>query len=90
MIFDEKSGFFYNRGKMLDKSAEMRYSSHEKLNCKSTPKKLKKEYEKMAAKVDSAKCVGCEACVGACPVGAIEMKDGAASVKESECIDCLA
>ena len=42
----------------------------------------------MAAKVDSEKCVGCEACAGACPVGAIEMKDGKASVKESECIEC--
>ncbi len=42
----------------------------------------------MAAKVDSSKCVGCEACVGACPVSAIEMKDGVAVVKESDCIDC--
>ena len=44
--------------------------------------------KKMAAKVDSSKCVGCEACVGACPVSAIEMKDGVAVVKESDCIDC--
>ncbi|OQA86539.1 MAG: Ferredoxin [Lentisphaerae bacterium ADurb.Bin242] len=42
----------------------------------------------MAAKVDSSKCVGCEACVGACPVEAISMKEGKASVDEGTCIDC--
>ena len=42
----------------------------------------------MAAKVDSPKCVGCEACVNTCPVSAISMVDGAANVNESECIDC--
>ena len=42
----------------------------------------------MAAKVDASKCVGCEACVGTCPVEAIAMKDGAANVDESKCIDC--
>ena len=42
----------------------------------------------MAAKVDSSKCVGCEACVGACPVEAIAMKDGKAVVDEGTCIDC--
>ena len=42
----------------------------------------------MAAKVDASKCVGCEACTGTCPVGAIAMKDGAALVDESKCIDC--
>jgi len=43
---------------------------------------------KMAAKVDPEKCVGCEACTGACPVEAISMKDGKASVDESTCIEC--
>ncbi len=42
----------------------------------------------MAAKIDQEKCVGCEACTGACPVGAIEMKDGKACVKEDECVSC--
>ncbi len=42
----------------------------------------------MAAKVDAEKCVGCEACTGACPVGAIAMNDGVANVNESECIEC--
>ena len=42
----------------------------------------------MAAKVDNEKCVGCETCVGNCPVTAIEMKDGKAVVKESDCIEC--
>ena len=29
----------------------------------------------MAAKVDGDKCVGCEACIGTCPVEAIAMAD---------------
>ena len=42
----------------------------------------------MAAKVEQAKCLGCEACTGACPVSAIAMNDGVAVVNEDECIDC--
>ena len=42
----------------------------------------------MAAKVDKEKCVGCETCVGNCPVTAIKMEDGKAVVKESDCIEC--
>ena len=42
----------------------------------------------MAAKVETEKCVGCEACVGTCPVSAIAMKDGIAEVNADECIDC--
>ena len=42
----------------------------------------------MPAKVDSEKCVACEACVGTCPVSAISMKDGKASVNQDECVVC--
>ncbi|MDR0932122.1 MAG: 4Fe-4S binding protein [Victivallales bacterium] len=42
----------------------------------------------MAAKVDNDKCVGCEACVGACPIEAISMNDGKAAVDAGSCIDC--
>ena len=42
----------------------------------------------MAAKIDLEKCVGCEACVGTCPVEAIAMKYGKAAVAEDKCIDC--
>ena len=42
----------------------------------------------MAAKIDKEKCVGCESCVGACPVGAIAVADGAAQIDESNCIEC--
>jgi len=42
----------------------------------------------MAAKVDESKCVGCETCKDACPVGAISMVDGKAQVKEDDCVGC--
>ncbi len=42
----------------------------------------------MAAKVDSDKCCGCESCAGACPVGAITVENGKATVKADECIEC--
>jgi NAD-dependent dihydropyrimidine dehydrogenase PreA subunit len=41
----------------------------------------------MAAQVDTEKCVGCEACVGTCPVSAIVIEDGKAVVTD-ECIEC--
>lgn len=44
----------------------------------------------MAAFVDSATCIGCSACVGACPVSAISMVDGKALVDEATCISCSA
>ncbi len=42
----------------------------------------------MAAKVDKEKCVGCESCVGECPVECIKMVDGKAVVNEKECVSC--
>ncbi len=35
-----------------------------------------------------AKCRDCYRCIRVCPVKAIEMKDGQASVLEELCIDC--
>lgn len=39
------------------------------------------------AVVDKDACIGCETCVGTCPVEAISMVDGKAEVDES-CIEC--
>ena len=45
-------------------------------------------YENMPAKVDSAKCTGCETCVDECPSDAIKMSDDKAVIIEDACIDC--
>ncbi|MBN1396181.1 MAG: 4Fe-4S binding protein [Pirellulales bacterium] len=42
----------------------------------------------MPAVVDSNKCTGCESCIDACPVEAIEMKDDVAFVDADTCSDC--
>lgn len=34
-------------------------------------------------------CIGCETCVDACPVMAIEMEDGLAVIDQNECTECL-
>lgn len=39
-------------------------------------------------KVTAEECVGCEACVNVCPVGAIEMKDGKAVIDQDKCTQC--
>ena len=41
----------------------------------------------MAHKVSDA-CVGCGACEGACPVGAVAVEGGVAVVNADACIDC--
>jgi ferredoxin len=38
--------------------------------------------------VDQDTCIGCEACVGACPTTAISVNDGKASVDEDTCVEC--
>ncbi len=42
----------------------------------------------MAAVVDREKCTGCESCVEACPLEAIEMRDEIAVVDDEVCGDC--
>ena len=38
--------------------------------------------------ISELKCVGCEACVNACPVQAISMKGGKAIIDQTKCIQC--
>lgn len=42
----------------------------------------------MAITVDRDKCIGCEACVSVCPVGAINMVEGKAEINQDTCISC--
>ena len=42
----------------------------------------------MAAVVDAELCTGCESCVDACPVEAIELQDDIAVVDAETCTDC--
>lgn len=43
----------------------------------------------MAYKIDKNVCIGCGACVGACPVGAISPdEDGKMVIDKEKCISC--
>ena len=42
----------------------------------------------MAAVVNASECVGCGACVDACPSEAIKLEGDVAVVNEAECVDC--
>ncbi len=42
----------------------------------------------MPAEVDKEKCVGCGSCEGECPVEAIKVVDGVATVKKDDCVSC--
>ena len=43
----------------------------------------------MPVKINLDGCIGCGACVGGCPVGALSLNgDGKSVCDESTCIDC--
>jgi formate hydrogenlyase subunit 6/NADH:ubiquinone oxidoreductase subunit I len=44
--------------------------------------------DSMAVKIDETTCIGCEACIDACPVEALFMKDEKAKCDEEKCVDC--
>ena len=45
----------------------------------------------MPVTINKDLCIGCGACVGVCPVNALEMSDdGKIICKETDCIDCEA
>jgi Fe-S-cluster-containing hydrogenase component 2 len=46
--------------------------------------------ERQTVWIDVARCTGCGACVEVCPVGAIALVDGKASVDEEACTGCEA
>jgi ferredoxin len=44
----------------------------------------------MAVVVDKENCIGCGACTGVCPVGALELDgDGKSECDPEKCISCL-
>jgi len=42
----------------------------------------------MSHSIDKQKCVGCGACVGACPVEAIKIENEKAVVDADTCVSC--
>ncbi len=42
----------------------------------------------MAYKINSDSCIGCGACVGACPVEAISLEGDKAVIDADKCIEC--
>jgi len=48
----------------------------------------KKSYLEEDYRISEYKCVGCEACIKACPVDAISMQGGKAVIDQTKCIQC--
>ena len=42
----------------------------------------------MAHIIDKEKCVGCEACMGACPTEAISKEGDKCKIDPATCVDC--
>lgn len=48
----------------------------------------RKSAEENGYSISELKCVGCEACVDACPVQAISIRGGKAVIDQTKCIQC--
>lgn len=48
----------------------------------------KKRVNEEAYHISPVKCVGCQACVVACPVQAISIQGGKAVIDQTKCIEC--
>jgi len=48
----------------------------------------RKENDLSSYNISEIKCIGCEACVDACPVQAISVHGGKAIIDQTKCIQC--
>ncbi len=48
----------------------------------------KRDVDLTSYNINQYKCIGCQACLAACPVQAISLRNGKAVIDQSKCIQC--